>query len=131
MNDDGQAIRSAVEEMLSAARRELKRVRAEDLESEIAAGAIVVDIRPAADRAAEGALPGSIVLERNVLEWRLDPTSADRIPAAKDHTIAVIVVCNDGYASSLAAQSLRRLGLERATDLDGGFRAWRHLRPAP
>jgi rhodanese-related sulfurtransferase len=91
-----------------------------------AAGAIVVDIRPAAQRAAEGELPGALVLERNVLEWRLDPSSEARLPVA-DYDLQVILVCQEGYASSLAAASLQDLGLHRATDVIGGQTAWRGL----
>jgi rhodanese-related sulfurtransferase len=115
---------SAIEAMLARSRAGLKRVLPEDLDAELAAGALVVDIRPERDRDREGVLPGAIVLERNVLEWRLDPTSADAIPeAAADRQ--VIIVCNEGYASSLAANTLRELGLTRVSDLDGGYRAWR------
>lgn len=103
----------------------LERVWPEQLDAELEAGALVVDTRPAADRRAEGELPGAVVIERNVLEWRLDPTSPDRIPEADDHERRIIVVCNEGYASVLAAESLRRLGLSNATDLEGGYRAWR------
>jgi rhodanese-related sulfurtransferase len=84
---------------------------------------------PIANRAAEGEIPGAIVLERNVLEWRLDPTSPDAIPqAGRDRQ--VIIVCNEGYASSLAANTLRELGLTRVGDLDGGYRAWRERQRA-
>ena len=76
-------------------------------------------------RAAEGGLPGALLIERNHLEWRLDPASDARIPQAVDHDVAWIVVCSEGYSSSLAAASLQDLGLHRATDLAGGFRAWR------
>ncbi|WTH22006.1 rhodanese-like domain-containing protein [Kitasatospora purpeofusca] len=88
------------------------------------AGALLVDIRPAAQRAAEGEIPDTLIIERNVLEWRLDPTGSHRIPEATGHDLEVVVVCSEGYASSLAAASLRELGLHRATDLDGGFVAW-------
>jgi rhodanese-related sulfurtransferase len=88
------------------------------------AGALLVDIRPQAQRAAEGELPGALVVERNVLEWRLDPASDARLPEAGDYRRPVIVVCSEGYASSLAAASLQDLGLVNATDLAGGFRAW-------
>lgn len=115
---------SAIDAMLARARVGLERVRPEDLDAELAAGALVVDIRPDRDRAADGVLPGAVVLERNVLEWRLDPTSPDAIQEADAHR-QVIVVCNEGYASSLAAATLRELGLARATDLDGGYRGWR------
>ena len=114
----------AVERLLEEARQELDRVEPGDLDAERAAGALVVDIRPAADRDLDGALPGAVVIERIHLEWRLDPTSPDRIPAAGADR-RVIVVCNEGYSSSLAARDLRRLGVHRATDLVGGYRAWR------
>jgi rhodanese-related sulfurtransferase len=86
--------------------------------------AFLVDIRPAAQRAREGQIPDVPVLERNVLEWRLDPTGSHRIPEATGYDLPVVVVCSEGYASSLAAATLRELGLHRATDLDGGFVAW-------
>jgi rhodanese-related sulfurtransferase len=118
---------SAIEEMLEQVRRGFGRVNPAELSDEVALGALVIDIRPDPYRLAEGELPRAVVLERNVLEWRLDPTSPDRIDQAIDHDVRVIVVCNDGYASSLAVETLRRLGLTRATDLDGGYRAWRRF----
>ena len=117
-----------IDTLLERARRSLERVSPQDLADEVAAGAVLVDIRPAADRASEGELPGAIVIERNVLEWRLDPTSEHRLAVASDDA-RIIVVCNEGYASSLAAHSLQQLGVTRATDLDGGYRGWRHYRP--
>jgi rhodanese-related sulfurtransferase len=100
-------------------------VEAANLAAEVAGGALVVDTRPVEQRERDGDLPGAIVIDRNVLEWRLDPSSPHRIPEATGTDVRVIVVCNEGYASSLAAATLRRLGLARATDLDGGFQAWR------
>ena len=94
-----------------------------------ARGALLVDIRPSEPRRAEGELPGAVVVDRNVLEWRLDPTSPHRIAEATDLDREIVLFCNDGYASSLAAESLQRLGLARATDLDGGFRAWARTQP--
>jgi rhodanese-related sulfurtransferase len=88
-------------------------------------GALLVDTRPEWQRREDGEIPGALVIERNHIEWRLDPTSDARIPEAVDHDVEVIVVCSEGYASSLAAASLQDLGLHRATDLIGGFRAWR------
>jgi rhodanese-related sulfurtransferase len=89
-------------------------------------GALLVDIRPAAQRERFGGIPAAVVIERNVLEWRLDPTSPDRHPSVDDDPDRVVVViCQEGYASSLAAASLRGLGLGRATDLEGGFVAWK------
>jgi len=119
--------KSAVERLLTAARAGLARVEAADLADEVAAGALVVDIRPAEQRARDGELPGALVIDRNVLEWRLDPTSPHRIPdTAPDRRI--VLVCNEGYSSSLAARTLRDLGLVRATDLVGGFQGWKNLR---
>ncbi|WP_047869596.1 rhodanese-like domain-containing protein [Nocardiopsis sp. RV163] len=88
-------------------------------------GALLVDTRPAANREAEGEVPGALVIDRNVLEWRLDPTSPDRVPEADSADRLVVLFCNEGYASSLAAVQLRELGLSRATDVVGGYRAWR------
>jgi len=90
------------------------------------AGAVVVDIRPASQREAEGELPGALVIERNVLEWRFDPACDTRLAIA-DYDLRVIVLCQEGYASSLAAASLQDLGIHRATDVIGGYAAWRNL----
>ncbi len=114
----------AIGSYLERVRSGLDRVEPVDLAAQVAAGALVVDIRPQANRDTEGELPGAVVIERIHLEWRLDPTSPDRIPEA-DGTRRVIVVCNEGYASSLAAATLQELGLADATDLVGGYRAWR------
>jgi rhodanese-related sulfurtransferase len=114
---------SAIDRMLDEARRELDRVEPEDLAAEVAAGAWVIDTRPEANRRDEGELPGAIVVERIHLEWRLDPSSPDKLPGVEPDTRAIIV-CNEGYSSSLAADTLRQLGLHRATDLVGGYRAW-------
>ena len=119
--------RSSIDEVLEQSRRHLDRVEPDRLAQEMADGALVVDIRPSENRDAEGLLPGAVVVDRNVLEWRLDPTSPDRIPEASDPDRRVILVCNEGYASSLAAETLQRVGLPRATDLVGGYRAWRAL----
>jgi len=117
-----------IDTLLERARHSLERVSPQDLADEVADGAVLVDIRPAADRASEGELPGAIVIERNVLEWRLDPTSEHRLAVASDDA-RIIVMCNEGYASSLAAHTLQQLGVTGATDLDGGYRGWRHYRP--
>ena len=93
----------------------------------MAAGALVVDTRCEAQRRQDGELPGAVVVERNVLEWRLDPASAYRLPDAGAPDRHIVVVCQEGYASSLAAASLQDLGLVNATDLDGGFQAWKAL----
>src|SRR3954468_1882511 len=118
---------AAVDRLLAEARKDLDRVAAEDLEDEMAAGALVVDIRPVEQRPRDGELPGALVVPRNVLEWRLDPSSPHRLPEA-DERRRVIVVCDEGYASSRAAATLRRLGLRDATDLEGGFQALLPLR---
>lgn len=99
------------------------RPTAAELPALIAAGALVVDIRPVEQRQRDGDLPGAVVIDRNVLEWRLDPTSPDRVPGTGDADRQIVLVCNEGYASSLAAASLQQLGLRGATDLDGGFQA--------
>ncbi len=109
--------------MLAAARARLARLTPQEAHREAAAGAVLADIRPAAQRAAEGEIPGALVVERNVLEWRFDPASDACLPGA-GYDLRVIVVCSEGYTSSLAAAALQDLGLHRATDLAGGFRAW-------
>jgi len=117
---------SGIDRLLEEARAGLDRVEPVDLADEVAAGALVVDLRPAVNRETEGALPGAVVIERIHLEWRLDPTSDHRIPEASADR-RVILVCNEGYSSSLAAATLRQLGVVHATDLVGGYRAWRTL----
>lgn len=109
--------------LLEAARGRIDRVAPAELVAEQAAGAIVVDVRPEADRRAEGELPDAIVVELVHFGWRLDPTSPHRLPEVRSDS-RVIVVCNEGYASSLAAAQLVDLGLERSADLEGGARAW-------
>lgn len=116
--------RVAIDDLLEKVRTDLDRVRPCDFESEIAAGAVVVDIRPFEQRLRSGHLQGAIVVDRNVLEWRLDHTSPNRLPEATGPDVRYIVVCDEGYSSSLAAASLRQLGLHRATDLIGGYHAW-------
>ena len=118
---------SNIERLLDEARRGLDRVEPDDLAAEVAAGALVIDTRPVADRDREGELPGAIAVERIHLEWRLDPSSPWKLDGVEADTRAIIV-CNEGYASSLAAATLRQLGLRRATDLAGGYRAWRATR---
>jgi rhodanese-related sulfurtransferase len=112
-----------VDELLDEARAQLDRVTPEGADELRRAGALIIDIRPEVNRAAEGEIPGSVPVERIVLEWRLDPNGAHRLPSLTEDT-TVVVLCNEGYASSLAARDLQRLGLPRATDLIGGFRAW-------
>jgi rhodanese-related sulfurtransferase len=94
---------------------------------ELSGGGQLVDIRPAAVRAAEGEIPGSVVVERNHLEWRFDPECDARLPWVTGYDHRIIVICHEGYTSSLAAAALQDLGLSRATDVIGGFRAWTAL----
>jgi rhodanese-related sulfurtransferase len=120
VHDDG----SAISRLLAESRRGLARVEPADLEAVRAAGALVVDIRPADQRQRDGELPGALVVDRNVLEWRLDPSSPHRLPVASDPERRIVLVCNEGYSSSLAAHTLQQLGLANATDLCGGYQAW-------
>ena len=117
--------RLTVDELLEVARRSLRRVAPAEAARMQAAGALIVDTRPSELRVRDGVIPGAILIERNVLEWRLDPESAHRAPQVSSHDQAVIVVCDEGYASSLAAAALHELGLVHATDLIGGFQAWK------
>ncbi len=114
---------SRVDLMLTRARAGLRRMPAADLPEALARGAVLVDIRPAAQRAFEGPLPAALVIERNVLEWRCDPTSTSRLPQAVGDDVEWVVVCSQGYTSSLAAAALQSLGLHRATDVIDGFQA--------
>lgn len=114
----------SIDELLAEARGGLARLRPEAALAVLTDGAVLVDIRPSEQRMAEGEVPGAIIIGRNVLEWRLDPRSEARIPALARPDARIIVMCSEGYASTLAAASLRRIGLRDATDLDGGFQAW-------
>ncbi|MCX4904955.1 rhodanese-like domain-containing protein [Streptomyces sp. NBC_00878] len=115
-----------IDELPDRVREGLDRVEADAAHDAARAGdALLVDIRYAALRERDGLIPGAVVVERNELEWRLDPQGSHRAPEATSYDLRVVVVCNEGYASSLAAASLRQLGLHRATDLVGGFQAWR------
>ena len=114
-----------VEQLLDEARARLRRLSPAEAADAQAAGALMVDTRPAEQREREGAIPGARVIERNVLEWRLDPASADRIPDVTGYDQVVVVVCSEGYSSSLAAAALQDLGFRHATDLAGGFQAWK------
>ena len=118
---------SAIDKLLAHARSNLDRVPVEDLADEVAQGAIIIDIRPLEQRRRDGDLPDAIVIDRNVLEWRLDPSSPHRLPIATGADLRLIIVCNEGYSSSLAAATLQELGLRSATDLVGGFQAWRSM----
>jgi rhodanese-related sulfurtransferase len=114
-----------IDDVLAQVRSGLDRVEPAELAEEVSNGAVVVDIRPVEQRQRDGDLPGAVVIDRNVLEWRLDPSSPNRLPIATGHDVRFVIVCNEGYSSSLAARSLQDLGLERSTDLVGGFQAWR------
>ncbi len=112
-----------VDEILASARARLHRLDPAQALAAQRDGAVLVDIRPAVQRAATGVIPGAIVVERNHLEWRFDPASDARLPIAS-YDLRVVVYCQEGYTSSLAAASLQDLGLSRATDLAGGIEAW-------
>jgi rhodanese-related sulfurtransferase len=117
--------RRSIAEVLADARAKLQRLTPHEAHAAQRSGAVLVDIRPRRDREADGRLPGGLVVERNVLEWRFDPASGARLGMAS-YDLGVIVVCNEGYTSSLAAAALQDLGVWRATDIVGGYRAWRN-----
>jgi rhodanese-related sulfurtransferase len=112
---------SRIDNMLAAARGRLRRLDARQVPVAVRRGAVLVDIRPEAQREREGAVPAALVVERNVLEWRCDPTSDARLPQAVDDNVEWVVLCSEGYTSSLAAAALHDLGLSRATDVVGGY----------
>lgn len=114
---------SRIDGMLAAARDRLERLSADEVPGALRAGAHLVDIRPQAQRAREGEVPGALVIERNVLEWRCDPTSDARLSQAEDDDVRWVILCSEGYTSSLAAAALIDLGLHRATDVIGGYHA--------
>ncbi|HEX5944901.1 MAG TPA: rhodanese-like domain-containing protein [Acidimicrobiales bacterium] len=124
---------------VSAIDRHLARARAviaprpgpDDLDAVWAEGGLVVDTRPVELRRRDGEMPGALIVDRNVLEWRLDPTSDHRLPEVTGPDQPIVLFCDEGYASSLAAAGLRELGLRRATDLDGGFQAWLRAQSVP
>ena len=116
-----------IEEMLAAARARLGRLTPPEAFRECSEGGMLIDIRPASQRAVDGEVPGSAVVERNHLEWRLDPSCDARLPWVTGYHHRIIVICQEGYTSSLAAAALQDLGLHRATDVVGGFRAWTEL----
>ena len=124
--DDGEAPskRRSIDRVLTDARGRLTRVGPEQAALLRAGGGLLVDIRPSEQRAREGEIPGALLVERNVLEWRLDPASDHRLGVVTSYEQPIVIVCSEGYASSLAAASLQDLGLVNATDLAGGFRAW-------
>jgi rhodanese-related sulfurtransferase len=114
---------SRIDKVLDAARARLDRLQAKDVPAALQRGAVLVDIRPQAQRDREGHVPAALVIERNVLEWRCDPTSDAKIPEAVGDDVEWVVLCSEGYTSSLAAASLVDLGLHRSTDVVGGYHA--------
>ncbi|MBT2451505.1 sulfurtransferase [Streptomyces sp. ISL-43] len=116
---------SGIDALVDRLRTTYDRVDPAQAHTEFLAGALLVDIRYQALRERDGLIPGALVIERNELEWRLDPEGSHRLPQATDRDVRVIVICNEGYASTLAAASLHALSLPNATDLTGGFQAWR------
>jgi rhodanese-related sulfurtransferase len=118
-------VRRTIHDVLAAARERIRRYTPEEARAAVARGAIVIDTRSSGDVEAEGRIPGSIYHHRNVLEWRCDPASSHADPRLADLGGQLIVICNDGYSSSLAASSLVELGFANAGDVIGGFRAWK------
>lgn len=116
---------SGIDALVERLRTTYTRVDAAQAHAESLTGVLLVDIRYQALRERDGLIPGALVIERNELEWRLDPEGSHRLPEAVDHGIRVIVICNEGYASTLAAASLHALSLPNATDLTGGFQSWK------
>jgi rhodanese-related sulfurtransferase len=115
---------ATIDSFLEDARRGLDRLQPQEAAEAMTKGALLVDTRPVEQRKRDGEVPGAIVIDRNVLEWRLDPTCPAHIQALSSAEAPIIVMCNEGFASSLAAATLQRLGLRQATDLIGGFQAW-------
>jgi rhodanese-related sulfurtransferase len=116
-----------IDELLARVRGRITRVDPVAAFHRMSAGALLVDTRPVEQRDRDGDVPGAVVVDRNVLEWRLDPASPDRLPEVTGYDLEVIVLCNEGYSSSLVADTLRTLGLSRAVDVIGGFVAWSAL----
>jgi len=113
-----------VDDLLDAARARIRRLDPHETAAACRRGALLIDIRPTVQRRWEGEVPGALVIERNVLEWRVDPASAHRLAQITDHDREIVVMCSEGYASSLVAATLVDLGFSSAADLDGGFQAW-------
>jgi rhodanese-related sulfurtransferase len=117
--------RTTINDLLDAARERLERLRPADALDAVQRGAVLVDIRSETQREADGLIPGALFCPRNVLEWRVDPASGHADPSIGDVDAWLVLVCNEGYQSSLAAATLQDLGFARATDLEGGFHAWK------
>lgn len=114
----------SVDELLARVRERIERVHPAEAFARMTAGALLVDTRPGEQRDRDGEVPGALVVDRNVLEWRLDPASPWRLPEVTGYDLDVVVLCNEGYSSSLVADTLRTLGLVRSVDVIGGFAAW-------
>ena len=113
-----------IDQLLADVRLRIGRIEPEDVAARQAAGALLIDTRPWEQRSRDGDVPGALVVDRNVLEWRLDPSSPDRLPQVTGYDLEVVVLCHEGYSSSLVADTLRTLGLTRTVDVIGGFVAW-------
>jgi rhodanese-related sulfurtransferase len=113
-----------IDQLLADVRLRIGRIEPEDVAARQAAGALLIDTRPWEQRSRDGEVPGALVVDRNVLEWRLDPSSPDRLPQVTGYDLEVVVLCHEGYSSSLVADTLRTLGLTRTVDVIGGFVAW-------
>jgi rhodanese-related sulfurtransferase len=113
-----------IDQLLAEVRARIGRVHPAEVPGRTAGGALLVDTRPWEQRHRDGGVPGAVVVDRNVLEWRLDPASPDRLPQVTGYDLEVVVLCNEGYSSSLVADTLRTLGLTRTVDVIGGFVAW-------
>jgi rhodanese-related sulfurtransferase len=114
---------TTIAQLLDEARREIERLSPVEADAAARTGAVLIDIRPESQRARDGTLPGATCIARNVLEWRLDPASPHRDPACARRDLRLILICSEGYQSSLAAATLKRFGLD-VTDVVGGFQAW-------
>ena len=117
--------RTTLDQLLAESRAQLQRLDPPAAQQAMRSGATLIDIRSESQIARDGEVEGALTITRNVLEWRLDPASDHRHPDAPGLDAQVIVMCNEGYQSSLVAATLQRLGFSAATDLDGGFQAWR------
>src|SRR5438093_683900 len=115
----------SVEQLLAEARACIRRLTPGEAAVSMGGGALLVDTRPHEQRQRDGVVPGAVIVDRNVLEWRLDPASDHKLDAVTGHDQEVVVMCNEGYSSSLVAAELQEMGFARATDVIGGFQAWR------
>ena len=122
--------RRSADDLVADARERIRRVQAHELGDVIGDGGLIIDIRPREQRTREGELPGAIIVARNVLEWRLDPSGDFQLAELEGYDQPIVIVCSEGYASSLAAASLAELGFSATADLDGGYQAWRAWRDA-